>query len=902
MINQLISSFNAGELSPYLETRTNLEKYRNGCKLLENFLLTPYGPANRRAGLEYRGAAKLSSSRCRLIGVNLTANDRYILELGVGYIRFWKDGNLILDPANNEPLKPLVYDWQGSEMFPQPAIQHPYLESELQEIKYTQINNVVYFVHPNHHPYRLARYSDTNWMFGEVVWAWPPMLDQNVTPVTITPSARTSNAGQITLTASYPIFKESHIGSFWQIDHATESGVLNHPISTPMSANFSVLGKWQIQSFGTWSANISLQASSDNGATWEVRRTYVSRNDYNVVSTGEESQETLFRFVVNNYVATTSASPPRIQMSAIEPLLRGFVKIVSVLGTTAGFEGEPLFYQQAKAIVVKTLGATSATSLWHEGAFSTEQGYPNAIGLHESRLIFAGTKNSPNTLWGSYSNDFQNFRKGSFDADSWAFTLASTTGGRVNWLVSKAALLIGTSLDEWSLSASDSSRPLTSTNVRAQAQSQYGSSNLPALVVNDTILYIQRMARKIRELIYTWSSESWISNDITALAEHTTRTLIREVAYQRVPDAVYWFVRGDGQLVSMTYEREQQVVGFARHSTDGEFESVTSINGTTGEDEVWVSVKRTINNQIVRSIERFKTGMRDALDTGDKSAWFFVDSGVQTLPTYSLSIKSGDVITFSNLPLNSGLTGTYKVGIKISSTEFYITQLNGNYLPITDSWITSGVSKINKINGDFFTISDLTGGVFTIVNPPSLIPVSNAMITGLSHLEGKEVSVWAGVYNATDNEITYGIVTPVIDPATGKPMAVTNGALTLQTPVCASVVGLPYTSLLCPERVDQQMADGTSQSRKMRIPRINIKLYQSFAGEYSSDQVNWSPMVARTTTDFMDDSPPVRNGWNRMYLSSNWQDGVDIFIRQTLPMPLTIAAIVPVWEITEGQN
>lgn len=58
MINQLISSFNAGELSPYLETRTNLDKYRNGCQVLENFLLTPYGPANRRAGLEFRGAAK----------------------------------------------------------------------------------------------------------------------------------------------------------------------------------------------------------------------------------------------------------------------------------------------------------------------------------------------------------------------------------------------------------------------------------------------------------------------------------------------------------------------------------------------------------------------------------------------------------------------------------------------------------------------------------------------------------------------------------------------------------------------------------------------------------------------------------------------------------------------------
>lgn len=902
MINQLISSFNAGELSPYLETRTNLEKYRNGCKVLENFLLTPYGPANRRAGLEYRGAAKIANKRCRLFGVNLTANDRYILELGVGYIRFWKDGNLILDPDNDTPVVPLVYDWRNSEVIPQPAIVHPYQESELQEIKITQINNVVYFVHPNHHPQRLARYSDLLWTIGEVVWAWPPMLDQNVTAVTITPSAKTSNAGDITLTASTPIFKTSHIGSFWQIDHATETGILNHNLSSgTYSPNFRVLGKWQVQSFGTWSADIRLEASSDNGATWEIRRTYVSRNDYNVVSTGEEPQETLFRFVVNSYSTSGSGTPPRIQMSAIEPILRGVVKITSVLGNTGGFDGEPL-YQQAKAIVVKTLGATSATSMWYEGAFSSEQGYPNAIGLHESRLIFAGTRNSPNTLWGSYSNDFQNFRKGAFDADSWAFTLASTTGGRINWLISKTALLIGTSLDEWSLSASDSSRPLTSSNVRAQAQSQYGSSDLPALVVNDTILYIQRMSRKIRELIYTWSSESWISNDITALAEHTTRSLIREVAYQRVPDAVYWFIRGDGLMVSMTYEREQQVVGFARHSTDGEFESVTTINGTTGEDEVWVSVKRTINNQIVRSIERFKTGMRDALDTADKSAWFFVDSGVQSLVTYSWSLDSGEVITFSNLPPNSGLTGTYLVGEKISDTEFYITDLNGNQFGITDSWITSGVSKIHKINGENFTITDLTGAVFTILNPPFQAPVSNAMITGLSHLEGKEVSVWAGVYNAADNEITYGIVTPVINPLTNKPMAVTNGTLILQTPVCASVVGLPYTSLLCPERVDQQMADGTSQSRKMRIPRINIKLYQSFAGEYSSDQVNWSPMVARTTTDFMDDSPPVRNGWNRMYLSSNWQDGVDIFIRQTLPMPLTIAAIVPVWEITEGQN
>jgi hypothetical protein len=182
------------------------------------------------------------------------------------------------------------------------------------------------------------------------------------------------------------------------------------------------------------------------------------------------------------------------------------------------------------------------------------------------------------------------------------------------------------------------------------------------------------------------------------------------------------------------------------------------------------------------------------------------------------------------------------------------------------------------------------------------VPVEYDNITGLSHLEGKEVVVWGGVYNPIQKEITFGVVPPVIDPSTNKPMAVTNGELFMQDRVCAWTIGLPYTSTLCPMRVDQQLTDGTSQGRRMRIPRLNIKIYNSFAGEYSSDQTTWFPMVARQTYDNMDDSPPVQNGWTRMYLSSNWADGVDIFIRQTLPVPLTISAIVPVWEASEGHD
>jgi hypothetical protein len=896
MINQLISSFNAGELSPYLETRTNLEKYRNGCRVLENFLLTPYGPANRRAGLEYRGAAKLPSKYCRLIGLNLTAISRVVLELGDGYMRFWKDGNLITSAG--VPVEATATDWEGNVISPQPARQHPYTESQLQDVRHCQVNNVIYFVHPSYPPYRLSRFSDTDWRMGEIPWSWVPTLDQNVTTTTITPSAKT---GTITLTASSSIFLAGHVDSFWELDHATDKGILNYSITAnATSSSLAVLGKWQLQSFGTWSADIQLQASSDGGSTWETRRTYVSRKDSNIVSNGEETQETLLRFVVTEWTSVASDPAARIQLSAIDPLLKGYVRITSVTnGTTA------------TALVVKPLASTTATSMWYEGAFSAVQGYPNAVSLHESRLIFGGTSSSPNTLWGSYSNDFQNFRKGAFDSDSWVFTLASTTGGRVQWLVSKSALLIGTSLDEWSLSASDQTRPLTSTNVRAQNQSNYGSTNLPALIINDTILYVQRMARKVRELIYTFASESWVSNDLTALAEHTTRTLIQEVAYQRVPDAVYWFIRGDGQLVSMTYEREQQVVGFARHNTDGLFESVATINGLDGEDEVWVSVRRVVNGSVTRYIERFKLGMREALDTGDKTAWFFVDSGVQVTPTYS-NFAPVSTTTITGLSHLEGKDVSVWAGVfnqvvdaGPSLTLSSIQKTAGAVNPIkltTSTPHNAAVGKTVVVSGLLTSGGNVSvlNGTYAVAAIPSAtelwyyIPTNTT--TALSTLYGTSTCKIAS------NEITYGIVESAINVNTGLPMVVTGGSLTMQTPVCAWVVGLPYTSLLCPERVDQQLTDGTSQSRKMRIPRINVKLYQSFAGEYSSDQVTWFPMVARKLTDYMDDSPPVLNGWTRMYLSSNWADGVDIYVRQNLPIPLTVAAIVPVWEVTEGQN
>jgi hypothetical protein len=786
MISQLISSFNAGEFSPYLEARTNLEKYRNSCKVLENFVITPYGPANRRAGTEYLGSAKTSATRSRLIGLDISDTNHIVMELGVGYIRFWKNGALITNSGT--PVEAVQVDYLNALTGLTPV--HPYQEADLRAVQVVQINNLVYLSHPSYPPQRLRRLSDTSWQIGEVPFGdpsiknnWAPMLDQNVTTTTITPSATTGTA--ITLTASTGTFLAGHVGSYLELAHPNPVTFISQDITSAnaTSGRITVLGKWSLQTFGTWNAQVDLQASTDGGTTFKTIRTYKSNGDYNATSSGEETVETQFQLKVSGFVSGSTA--PRVMLTPLDPTLRGLVRITGFTSATS-----------VTARVLKPLGGTGATSQWREGAFSAVQGYPAAVALHDSRIIYAGTGSNPSSLWGSYSNDFQNFRQGAYDADSWFFTLASTTGGQIQWLVSKSALLIGTTLDEWSMQASDQTRPITPTNVNVRQQSHYGSSPLGAQIINDTVLYIQRMNRKIRELIYTWSSESWVSNDITALAEHTTRTGIVENAYQRVPDAILWFVRGDGQLVSMTYEREQQVVGFARHITDGVVESVATINGTNAEDEVWLLVRRTINGAAVRYVERLKLGLRDALDTADKSNWWYVDSGV--------------LRTFGS---------------------------------------------------------------------------PTATITGLSHLEGKAVSVWA------DNAVGSLIVS--------QPTVV-GGQITLQIPASRVLVGLPFTSTLVPQRVDTNLQDGTSQGRRMRIPRINLKVYQSTGGELSTDGVNWFPLVSRVLTDNMDSSPPVLNGYERAYASSNWADGVDLYVRQTQPVPFTVAALVVNFEVSEA--
>jgi hypothetical protein len=654
-------SFNAGELSPFLAARMDIDKYEDGCQLLENFIILPYGGVVRRPGTVFLGAAKFPDKSCRLIGFNFSVTTNFILEFGEKYVRFWTNGVRVVKPSApthqashayvvgdyvvSPAGGPMYYcviahtsgavfsvDLAAGKWVAQTVLERPtsYLATELREIQFCQINDLMYLTHPNHPPAKLTRKADDDWTFNDIVWAWPPTLDENVENIAIMPSA---TSGNVNLTASAPIFKPEHFGSYWQLGHRRAQAYVEQILSATSGFTIPlyVLGTWEFITYGNWQGTVMVQRLLPDGTTWETIRQYGSHSvgERNVSTTGREDKPAYLRINFTT-AGVAGTSNPNSRLEAGDNRVYGFVQITAYTSPTL-----------VSATVRSAFLSADWTFMWSEAAFSGVKGFPRTVCLHEQRLIFGGTKLKPLSLYGSQIDDFENFRYGALDDQAFSFTISSNESNPINWIISQQKMLVGTAGDEWSLGATNTDQAMGPGNVDAKQQSSYGSAFLQAEVVNEVVLFAQRQSHKIREMTFNFEKDGWVSPDLTILANHISNKGFVETAFAQQPDSIFWCITADGKLVGMTYERDQKVVGWHRHSTEGQFESVATIYGGSDADEVWFSVQRTVNGQVVRYIERFDPDFRMHLETGDKLAWWYLDCGKRIISATDITHVTG---------------------------------------------------------------------------------------------------------------------------------------------------------------------------------------------------------------------------------------------------------------------
>ena len=272
---------------------------------------------------------------------------------------------------------------------------------------------------------------------------------------------------------------------------------------------------------------------------------------------------------------------------------------------------------------------TNAITDWKLGAFSGTTGHPSCVSFFEQRLVFAGTLSEPQTLYFSKSGDYENMTTGTNADDAMVYTIASNQVNRIRYLKSVRTLLVGTSGGEFTVSADGTDAAITPTNIVIKKQSSYGTANVDAQPAGNSILFLQKAKRKIRELSYNFDTDGYVAPDLTILNDIVTKSGINEMAYQQEPDSILWCVRDDGILAGLTYQRSEAVIAWHRHKLGGTFgtgstatgygvvESVASISGQLTEDDFYVIVKRTINGATKRYVEAFAPFDFDETDATD---------------------------------------------------------------------------------------------------------------------------------------------------------------------------------------------------------------------------------------------------------------------------------------------
>jgi hypothetical protein len=747
------TSFAGGEFGDSLAGRTDIAQYANACEIVENFLIRPFGSAISTPGTRYVSEVKTSSKRTRLIRFVFNRSDSYVIEMGEYYFRFYTNGAVVVTT--------------GTTPF---ELAHTFTESELFDVQFCQLNDVVWMSHPSHVPQKLTRTSASNWKIEDFAFLGGPFLDDN-----------TNTATTINVSAT--------------------AGTVNLVVS-PTNANLFVPSTSTLGHVNTY---------------WKI-----------------------------GGVLTNSTTDLEVQ---------GYVKITNVVNSYT-----------ATASVIKMLTLTGATDDWAEGAWSSVRGYPACVTFHESRLFFARTSYEPQGVWGSKSFIYDDFSLNSQnDDDGINIKLASNESNQIQWLASGKALIAGTYGGAFVINGGTDTG-ITPSNVSSSQEVSWGADEIIPKRIGNFFYYIQRFGKKLRELFYFWDLDTYKSMDKTILSPHILGDGVVDMAYQENPDTILYCVRTDGTLATLTREVDQEVQAWSRQTTDGYYESVTSIPSQTEPyDEVWVVVKRTINGDTKRYVEVFE----DIEIPDRQDLCFYLHSGL-TYNAYDAT--SSPTATNISLSVTSGTSCV----VTTSAAYFSASDVGQRIRAIDSEGVTLGELEIIGYTSSTVVIGEIKYDFSAPTYSSGYWGLSVNTISGLDHLEAAEIKVLA-------------------DGGMDRPdKTVSAGTITLASDYFIVSVGLPYTQKLYTLPFEAGSAKGTAQGKVQRINQVGFKVNRSYKGfktggtEDLAEQINFRDPSTLMGTPELLYTGVIPN----IFFKDDYRYGSQVMVINEDPLPVELLSIM----------
>ena len=693
-VNALLTNFTAGELSPRLYGRVDLAKYQNGARTVKNFVSLPQGGARRRGGTQFVAKTKDNNTNAIVVEFTFSTTQSYMLEFGEEYIRFFRNRGIIYDlqatitgatNANPCVITAVAHGFshgdrvviggvlgmteldnreftvanKTTDTFEISGIDSSaygaytsggtasrvyeivtnYAASDIAGLTFTQSADTLYIFHPDWPITLLTRTGHAAWTIGVGVIEQGPFLDYNTDATNTVSLNVASGAGIMTFTNA--TLNAAHVGALFRIWEKSNGTTFGYAHWAPGATATVADG-----SYWEYEGNVYYVVSGGGSALGSTAAYPTHKEGTVSVFYGGGTAE--MRYEHSGYCV--------VQVSAITDTKNATITVVKYRTPYSAY------------------GARSSAQ-WQEGAWSDLRGYPVAGTFHEQRLCCAGNATLPSTFWASETGAYLSFKDGDLDTDGYKYSIASDQADAVKYVASAKRLALLTTSSEYVASGASGDAGITPTNIKVSRETNHGTANVRPIRAGPAILVAQRAgdndnpARKVRELVYQFQTDSFVAPDLTILSDHITASGLTSGAFVGSPDLMIWYSRGDGDFVGMTYERDQQVVGWHHHSmgansSGGLVKCVAAIPGVDV-DELWMVVERVINGETTRCIEWLQYGLSDTdvlddaqfLDCSLKydgtatttvsGLWHLegetIDALADSVPVYDLVVSGGSV-------------------------------------------------------------------------------------------------------------------------------------------------------------------------------------------------------------------------------------------------------------------
>lgn len=924
MTNPFVThAFIAGELDEPFYGRVDLEKYDLGVALAENFTVDFRGGLKSRPGTKFCDFTQ--PGRARLFNFRTGEESADILVVvQAGLLRLMQEGEYLLDDAitvtgisggvvtanahgfsngdlvflDTDAYEPRVYrvhsattntfeidfptgvaaipsgSFTAGEVSPLLTFSTPYSAADMTGLRTHFRLNSLFFTHPDHPPHRLI-FEDGEFDFEPV-----PFGPSIGAPTGLSAATEDGDGDPGSGDASTVIVVTA-------VDNQGQESIGSTPRIFSSLLNYT-----------TTAGSLSVSWNPVAGADYyKVYRSIITENSKlnRAAQVGLIGETRAPSFVDNNIIPDYTLQPP-INFNPFSPgaVLEievsnggsGYSQNTTVsVSVGSGFVGFPVVvdgeiiaiivlaggtgYTTSSTVSFGSTGGGSGASASVESVAPADGIYPRAATTFQQRRIYGGSRRLPLSVWGSKPGAPENFDASPVtnDGDAYNFILDAEEIIPIRHLVPiRDGLLILHARGVDRLIA-EQGKAVTPINKLIENQALFGVGNAPPVVINNDVLFANNLGTACFALSYTFYTNSYTPQDLSVLAPHLLGAGQQplRLAWVEEPDKLMWLLREDGQLLSLTYMREQEIFAWARHWTRGLVRDIVSVQELDRE-VLYLQVERFVNGQHVWLLEKLMP--RNYRFVED---FWAVDSGVEleeNKPAVALAVVEDHNEGTATLTALSAAFGSAQEGDVVRA-------VGGKYV-ITDVVSSTEVETTIIRRATEFVPGTETprmalGGAWSLLRPVT-------EMDGLEHLEGELVSILA-------------------DGDALDPRVVQDGKVPLDFPATRVRVGQGFT---CQGKsLPLQEPELRVEGRKRRIVGTAVRLLDTRGLEIGTREDRLYEMKDKGHEDW-GQVTELRSDNSLVFHAARWERDGQIIFRQRYPLPAMVLGFVTEAEVGDG--